>query len=94
MISVGNVVTLENGFEYLILEELEKDGKKYVYAVKTLEDDNLTDEYIVFEAIIDENGEFIKTVTDKDLYDQLLDEFSDVVADKILSADIPDEEVE
>lgn len=94
MISVGNVVTLENGFEYLILEELEKDGKKYVYAVKTLEDDNLTDEYIVFEAIIDENGEFIKTVTDKDLYDQLLDEFSDAVADKILSADIPDEEVE
>lgn len=94
MISVGNIVTLENGFEYLILEELEKDGKKYVYAVKTLEDDNLTDEYIVFEAIIDENGEFIKTVTDKDLYDQLLDDFSDVVADKILSADIPDEEVE
>ena len=33
MIMVGNIVTLENGIEYLLLEELEKDNVKYVYAV-------------------------------------------------------------
>lgn len=94
MIMVGNIVTLENGIEYLLLEELEKDGVRYIYAVQTLEDETPTDEYLIFEAIKDGNDEFLKEVSDRKLYDELLDEFSDVVADKILDADLEEKEDE
>ncbi len=94
MIMVGNIVTLENGIEYLLLEELEKDNVKYVYAVKTLEDETPTDEYLIFEALKDGDEEFLKEVNDRELYDELLDEFSDVVADKILDADLEEKEDE
>lgn len=94
MIMVGNIVTLENGIEYLLLEELEKDNVKYVYAVKTLEDETPTDEYSIFEALKDGDEEFLKEVNDRELYDELLDEFSDVVADKILDADLEEKEDE
>lgn len=92
MITVGNIVTLENGKEYLLLEELKKEETRYIYALRTLEDESLTDEYLIFEAIIDGEEEFLKIVNDKELYDELLDEFGDLVADKILDAD--DEETE
>lgn len=94
MIMVGNIVTLENGIEYLLLEELKKDNVKYVYAVKTLEDETPTDEYLIFEALKDGDEEFLKEVNDRELYDELLDEFSDVVADKILDADLEEKEDE
>ena len=82
MIMVGNIVTLENGIEYLLLEELEKDNVKYVYAVKTLEDETPTDEYLIFEALKDGDEEFLKEVNDRELYDELLDEFSDEKEDE------------
>lgn len=94
MITVGNIVTLENGIEYLLLEELEKNGVRYVYAVKTLEDETPTDDYLIFETIQDGDDEFLKEINDRELYDELLDEFSDLVADKILDADLENEESE
>lgn len=94
MIMVGNIVTLENGIEYLLLEELEKNDARYIYAVKTLEDETPTDEYLIFEAIQDGDDEFLKEVNDRELYDELLDEFSDLVADKILDADLEEKEDE
>ena len=87
MIEVGNIVTLEDNLEYLLLEQIEKDGVKYLYAVRVLIDETPTDEYLIFEAITDTDGEYLKVVTDKDLYDQLIEEFKSVIADKILSDD-------
>ena len=92
MIEVGNIVTLENNQEYLLLEECEKDGKKYIYAVRTLEDESLTDEYLVFEAIVQDGEEFLKVVEDQEAYEELIDEFKDIIADKILSSDFLKEE--
>lgn len=95
MIEVGNIVTLENGQEYLLLEELKKNDITYMYAVRTLEDETPTDEFLIFEAIINGDEEFLKVVADKDLYDELIDEFKDIVADKIINSDIVvDEEAE
>ena len=95
MIEVGNIVTLENGQEYLLLEELKKNDITYMYAVRTLEDETPTDEFLIFEAIINGDDEFLKVVADKDLYDELIDEFKDIVADKIINSDIVvDEEAE
>ena len=92
MIEVGNIVTLENNQEYLLLEECTKDGKKYLYAVRTLEDESLTDEYLVFEAIVQDGEEFLRVVEDKEAYEELIDEFKDIIADKILSSDFLKEE--
>lgn len=88
MIEVGNIVTLENNQEYLILESLTKEDKKYVYSVGVLPDETPTDEYLIFEAIINGEDEFLKPVNNKELYDELIEEFKDIVADKIISADI------
>lgn len=88
MIEVGNIVTLENNQEYLILESLSKEEKKYVYSVGVLPDETPTDEYLIFEAIVNGEEEFLKPVNNKDLYDELIEEFKDIVADKIISADI------
>lgn len=87
MIEVGNIVTLENNQEYLLLEEITKDDSKYLYAVRTLEDETPTDEFMIFEALSDGQDEYLKLVDDKNLYDVLIEEFRDVVADKLINGD-------
>ncbi len=85
MTEVGNIVTLEDNKEYLILEELEKDGTKYLYSVRVLIDETPTDEYLIFSYQKDENGEYLVEVQDKVLYDQLVEDFKDIVSTKLLS---------
>lgn len=90
MIEVGNIVTLENDQEYLLLEELVHDAKKYVYAVRTIENDTPTDEFIIYEVISAEDGDYMKNIDSQELYDELIEEFKDVVADRILNGDFKD----
>jgi len=85
MTEVGNIVTLEDNKEYLILEELDKDGTKYLYSVRVLIDETPTDEYVIFTHEKDEDGEYLVELKDKELYDQLIEEFKEIVADKLLS---------
>ena len=85
MTEVGNIVTLENGQEYLVLEELTKDNSRFVYSVRILQDDTPTDEYLIFEAINNEGDEYLKPVEDKAKYDALIDDFKDLIADKIIN---------
>lgn len=93
MIEVGNIVTLENNVEYLILEELTReDNKKYVYTVRTLEDETPTDEFVIYEVMKVDNEDYLKDVDDKELYDELIEEFKDIVADKILNGDLDEME--
>lgn len=87
MIEVGNIVTLENDLEYLILEELTKDSKKYIYTVRTLKDETPTDEFLIFEVLSNADGEYVKPIADKTLYDSLIEQFKDIVADKVLNGD-------
>ena len=87
MIEVGNIVTLEDNLEYLLLEDVTKNGAKYLYAVRVLIDESPTDEYLVFEAITDQDGEYLKVVEDKKLYDELIEDFKEKVSNKILGLD-------
>lgn len=91
MIEVGNIVTLENNQEYLILESLTRGNTSYVYAVGVLPDETPTDEYLIFEVMINGKEEFLKPVGDKELYDDLIEEFKDIVSDKIISGEYEDE---
>lgn len=92
MIEVGNIVTLENNQEYLLLEELEKGTSKYIYAVRTLEDETPTDEFMIFEEIFNNGDEYLKLIDNKELYDELIEDFKDLVADKVLNGDYNDVE--
>lgn len=94
MIEVGNIVTLENNQEYLLLENLDKDDKKYIYAVRVLEDETPTDEFVIFEAIVSGQDEYLKIVSDKKLYDELIEDFKDIVADKIVEGALDDDDEE
>ena len=85
MTEVGNIVTLENGQEYLVLEELTKDNSRFVYSVRILQDDTPTDEYLIFEAINAEGEEYLKPVDVKEKYDELVEAFKDIIADKIIN---------
>lgn len=92
MIEVGNIVTLDNGTEYLLLEELKKNDTRYIYSVRVLEDETPTDEFIIYEAIVNDGEEYLKGIENKALYDELIEEFKDVVADKVMSGEYNDME--
>ena len=56
MIEIGNIVTLENQKEYLLLEELNYSNRRFVYAVGVNPDETPTNEYIIYEAIVIQDG--------------------------------------
>ena len=87
MIEIGNVVTLENGKEFLLLEEVNIGDRRFVYSVRVLPDDTPTNEYIIFEAINLNNEEYLKDINDKALYDQLIEAFKDVIGNKMQSGE-------
>ena len=89
MIEIGNIVTLENQKEYLLLET-NFNGGRYVYAVRVLEDETPTSEYIIYQAINAEDGEYLKDITDKDEYDNLVQEFKNIISNKIISGEYDD----
>ena len=90
MIEVGNIVTLENQKEYLLLEEITLGERRFVYAVRVLEDETPTSEYIIYEAINSPDGEYLKDITKKEEYDRLVEEFKEVISDKIVSGEYED----
>ena len=87
MIEIGNIVTLENQKDFLLLEEVTLEGRRFVYAVRVLEDETPTNEYVIYEAINAQDGEYLKDVTNKEEYDKLIEEFKQVISTKIISGD-------
>ena len=90
MIELGNIVTLENQKDYLLLEEVEMNSRRFVYAVRVLEDETPTNEYIIYEAINAEDGEYLKDVNVKEEYDYLVQLFKDKISEKIISGEYDD----
>ena len=90
MIEIGNIVTLENQKDFLLLEEVTLEGRRFVYAVRVLEDETPTNEYVIYEAINAQDGEYLKDITKKEEYDALVEEFKELISDKIISGDYDD----
>ena len=83
MIEIGNVVTLENGMEFLLLEELVHGDSKFVYTVRTEENETFTEDYVIFQVIVEDGEEFLQAVTDNELIQMLEEEFKIIVQNKI-----------
>ena len=88
MIEIGNIVTLENHKEYLLLEELNYANRRFVYAVGVNPDETPTNEYIIFEALnLGESGEFLKELSNKEEIDALSEEFKNVIGNKMVNGE-------
>ena len=58
-ITKGEAITLDNDIEYVVVDAVELDNKRYLYLVS--EDQN---EVLVAEEIIEDNDIFVETLTD------------------------------
>ncbi|HHX16608.1 MAG TPA: hypothetical protein GX725_01670 [Mollicutes bacterium] len=58
-ITKGEAITLDNDIEYVVVDAVELDNKRYLYLVS--EDKN---EVLVAEEIIEDNDIFVETLTD------------------------------
>ena len=83
MLEIGNIVEIDNGEQYVLLEDVEYQGARFIYALKAINGDDITDESMVFEAVKEDDGEYLAPVEDKVIYEQLIEMFKDKVAEKI-----------
>ncbi len=85
MIAIGNIVTLENRDEYLLLEESVIDNRKFIYSVKVLPDETPTQEYKIFESITINDEEYLKEIHNPAVYNKLVELFQHVVYNNLIS---------
>ncbi|MBQ5957295.1 MAG: hypothetical protein IJL46_06985 [Clostridia bacterium] len=73
----GNKITLDDGEEYVLLSDTEKDGKRYLLAMGMEKDTLSEDRVAILEEIRDDEGLFVDRVTDRELIEELLPELKE-----------------
>ena len=73
----GNKITLDDGEEYVLLSDTEKDGKRYLLAMGMEKDTLNKDRVAILEEIRDDEGLFVDRVTDRELIEELLPELKE-----------------
>lgn len=67
------IITLDNNVEYILLDEVEENNKKYFLAVQYSSKDNKTsNNYKLFEEINDNNEFYLEEVSDEKIKQVLL----------------------
>lgn len=64
---IDNVITLKDGSNYLLLDKTEYENDTYFYAVKTNEENILTEDYLFLKEIIDNNKVCVSKVTNEEI---------------------------
>jgi len=77
-IVVGDLLTVE-GEKYLTLDVLEHETKKYAFVNKVLNEEDITEDYCIFEIV--DGGVII--VIDEDLKNTLIPKFEESLQKKI-----------
>ncbi len=75
---IDEVITLEDGSEYILLLSTEKDGSKYFLASKYV-NDAPTDSYDLFKELVVDNEFAVEPVSDETLKAKLIEEFENQV---------------
>ena len=94
MIEIGNVVTLDNGQEYVLLEEVVVEGVRFIFGIRTENQQEITDDSMIFEAVNEDGNEYLAPIEDKAVYDELLEMFKDKAAEIIDSMDFEEKAAE
>lgn len=68
------ILTLDNGAEYAILDEFEYNGANYLFTVGVNENTNEVDleDFLYFSQGFDQDGEFVEPLKDKKLFRELV----------------------
>lgn len=81
--NIDSVITLENGVNCLLLEKVVYDNKNYFLSVVLDEEEEPSDEYVIFNEIIEDNEAYVEKVEDTELIAKLVNLFSDKVRDLV-----------
>ncbi|MCR5734800.1 MAG: hypothetical protein K6G22_09370 [Lachnospiraceae bacterium] len=71
MLEVGNIVSIENGKEYMLSERIYHNGKLYFYAYEADSDDNLKNSVIIEGRVVD-GEEYVVIVEDMEVQQEIL----------------------
>ena len=70
--NIEDVITLDDGKEYVILDIAELDGKKYIYSVEIDKEEEPTTNYKFFEWGKENNEEFLVEVVNQEVLNRIL----------------------
>ncbi len=73
---VDSVITLENDVNCLLLEKVEYENNNYFMAVVLNEEEEPSDEYVIFKEIIENNENYVEKVEDAELFSSLIQLFT------------------
>ena len=73
---VDSVITLENDVNCLLLEKVEYENNNYFMAVVLNEEEEPSDEYVIFKEIIENNENYVEKVEDAVLFSSLIQLFT------------------
>ena len=71
-----NIISLENGVNYAILDETTVEGRTFCFGVKVDENENPLDSYEIFEEITEDNDTYLDRLEDGDLKKAILVDFT------------------
>lgn len=74
--NVDSVITLENDVNCLLLEKVNYLNDNYFIAVVLNEEEEPSDEYVIFKEIIENNENYVEKVEDMELLTKLVEMFT------------------
>jgi len=81
--SVDTVITLDNNVNCLLLEKTEFNGANYFMANVLNEEEEPTEDYVIFREILEGEDKYVEKVEDKNVLTELLKLFSDITKKKV-----------
>ena len=80
---IDSVITLENDVNCLLLEKVTYDNNNYFLSVVLNEEEEPSDESVIFKEIIDNGESYVEKVEDSELLAVLIKEFTNSVVKQV-----------
>lgn len=87
---VDSVITLDNNVNCLLLEKAILENDNYFLSVVLNEEEEPSDEYVIFKEIIENGEKYVEKVEDRDLLSELLKQYTNIFntnVDKLIKND-------
>lgn len=81
--SVDSVITLDNGVNCLLLEKTTYNNDNYFMSVLLNEEEEPSEEYVIFKEIVENGENFVEAVEDAELLGELTKVFTDIVNKRV-----------
>lgn len=80
---IGKVIKLSNNLEYCVIDQLDLENKTYIVAFGVnLETEESNNEYVICELVTNLNGQSLKDIDDKEIYEKVSIAFLKRLGDK------------